>query len=125
MQEILCLSNLQKTWLLDLDGTIVKHNGYKTGKDELLPGAREFLEAIPEDDFIFILTARKKEYRAITERFLLEQGIRYNELLFDIPIGERIVLNDRKPSGLKMTCAVDCKRDEGLENIKIVIDNNL
>jgi hypothetical protein len=125
MQETIRLSKLQKTWILDIDGTLVKHNGYKTGKDELLPGVMEFLKAVPEDDFIFILTARRKEDRAITERFLQEQGIRYNELLFDIPVGERIVLNDRKPSGLKMTRAIDCNRDEGLENIKIIIDNNL
>ena len=33
----LSLSKLPHTWILDLDGTIVKHNGYKLdGKDSLL-----------------------------------------------------------------------------------------
>ena len=33
------ISSLKKTWLFDIDGTIVKHNGYKLdGEDTLLPG---------------------------------------------------------------------------------------
>ena len=37
----LSLSKLPHTWILDLDGTIVKHNGYKLdGKDSLLEGAK-------------------------------------------------------------------------------------
>ena len=39
------LSPLGHTWILDLDGTIVKHNGYKIdGYDTFLDGAKEFLE---------------------------------------------------------------------------------
>lgn len=39
----LVLSPLPKTWIFDVDGTIVKHNGYLTEKgDELLPGVRVF-----------------------------------------------------------------------------------
>ena len=53
----LSLSTLAKTWIFDLDGTIVKHNGYKIdGKDSLLPGAKEYLDAIPEQDKILIFT---------------------------------------------------------------------
>lgn len=36
-------SPLAKTWILDIDGTIVKHNGYKIdGYDTLLEGVKEF-----------------------------------------------------------------------------------
>ena len=36
----LVMSTLPKTWILDLDGTLVKHNGYKMdGEDSLLKGA--------------------------------------------------------------------------------------
>ena len=31
--ETLRLSSLPHTWVLDLDGTLVRHNGYKTGED--------------------------------------------------------------------------------------------
>ena len=45
----LTLSTLPKTWLFDIDGTLVKHNGYKEGGDVLLPGVRESGEAPSPD----------------------------------------------------------------------------
>ena len=49
MEETLILSALPKTWVFDLDGTLVKHNGYKTdGTDTLLAGAKEYIESIPK-----------------------------------------------------------------------------
>ncbi len=113
MGETLILSTLPKTWVLDLDGTILKHNGYKIdGVDTLLPGAKEYLDQIPEEDYILILTSRTDEYRDQTISFLKENGIRYNEILFNIPMGERIVVNDRKPSGLDMAFAINMDRDK-------------
>ncbi len=61
MKQTLTLSTLNKTWILDFDGTLVEHNGYKSGEDKWLPGALEFLRSIPETDYILILTAREKE----------------------------------------------------------------
>ena len=40
------LSPLAYTWIFDLNGTLVVHNDYKTGCDEWLPEALEFLKAI-------------------------------------------------------------------------------
>ena len=113
MGETLTLSTLPKTWVLDLDGTILKHNGYKIdGVDTLLPGAKDYLDQIPAEDYILILTSRTDEYRNQTISFLKENGIRYNEILFNIPMGERIVVNDRKPSGLDMAFAINMDRDK-------------
>ena len=59
MCDSLRLSCLGHTWLIDLDGTIVKHNGYKIdGVDSLLDGAKAFIESIPEGDKILFLTSR-------------------------------------------------------------------
>lgn len=50
MEEVITLSPLGKTWILDLDGTLVKHNGYKLdGHDTLLPGAKDFLKQITSE----------------------------------------------------------------------------
>ena len=116
MNEIV-MSTLPKTWILDLDGTVVKHNGYKIdGEDTLLSGAKEYIDALPADDRVVILTSRTDEYRESTLRFLEEKGIRYDDILFNMPMGERIVVNDRKPSGIDMAYAVNLDRDrfEGL-----------
>lgn len=124
-KEQLKISPLGHTWVLDFDGTLVEHNGYKTGEDKFLPGAKEFLQSIPKDDFVLILTAREKEAREKTEKFLKQNEIRYNEILFEMPMGERILINDDKPSGLKCAYAITPKRNQGLENLDIVIDKDL
>ena len=60
MKEKMTLSPLGHTWIMDLDGTLVKHNGYKEGGDVLLPGVKEFIDSLPEGDMIVIITARKQ-----------------------------------------------------------------
>lgn len=124
-KEQLKISTLNHTWILDFDGTLVEHNGYKTGTDKFLPGAKEFLQSIPKEDLILIMTAREKEAREKTVRFLAENNIRYNEILFEMPMGERILINDDKPSGLRCAYAITPKRNQGLQNLEIVIDKNL
>lgn len=119
------LSTLGHTWILDLDGTIVKHNGYRiNGEDKFLPGAEKFLKGIPRKDMIVFLTSRTDEYRKATEKFLAEHGIRYDHIIFNAPYGERILINDDKPSGLKMGIAVNKKRDEEM-TVKIQEDDGL
>ena len=108
----LVLSTLPKTWIFDLDGTLVKHNGYLLdGEDSLLPGAKEFLDNLPVEDMILILTSRTEEYREKTLNYLKSKGIRYDFILFNAPMGERVLLNDRKPSGLKTALAFNLERD--------------
>jgi hypothetical protein len=113
------LSPLAKTWILDLDGTLVEHNGYMRGCDRLLPGVKEFFAQIPDRDFILILTARDETAMPDTLRFLEENGLRYDHIVNNLPIGERILFNDRKPSGLAMSYAVNLDRDKGID-IKII-----
>lgn len=108
----LILSSLGHTWILDLDGTIVKHNGYKIdGSDTFLEGAKEFLLNLPDKDMIVFLTSRTEEYRECTEIFLKKNEIRYDYILFNAPYGERILINDDKPRGLRGSLSVPTKRD--------------
>lgn len=112
-EKEIVLSTLPHTWIFDIDGTLVKHNGYLTAEgDTLLDGVTEFLATIPEKDMIILLTARPSEFRGITEKFLRENNIRYDHIIFDAPVGERIVINDNKPSGLIMAYAIERTRDK-------------
>ncbi len=106
------LSTLAKTWILDVDGTLVKHNGYKIdGYDTLLDGVKEFYSKISSEDKVVLMTARKEEYLEDLKKFLAENELRYDYLLTDMPMGERILINDDKPSGLKCAYAVCKERD--------------
>lgn len=118
------LSPLAHTWIFDVDGTIVKHNGYLIdGYDTLLDGVKEFFDYLPSSDCVILTTARPKERLVELQEFLYQEGIRYNHILTDIPAGERILINDMKPSGLHTAYAVNKKRDGRLE-ICYIIDKD-
>jgi len=116
------LTEHTKTWIIDLDGTILKHNGYLIDNtDTLLPGVKDFfLTKIKKGDYILIITARKEEYREQTIEFLRKNGIRFNNIIFSAPKGERIVINDTKPKGMATAYAIPVQRDIGLLGIDIV-----
>ncbi|WP_455764251.1 hypothetical protein [Sutterella wadsworthensis] len=119
------LSTLPKTWVFDVDGTLVIHNGHlRPQGDELLPGVKEFFASLPAQDAVVLLTARKKELGPALEAFLTANGIRYDAILYGMPAGERILVNDCKPSGLLTAVAVNKKRNDALF-IHIVLDESL
>lgn len=125
MMERIAVSELGHTWLIDVDGTLVKHNGYKTdGVDTLLPGTIKFMSSIPQNDTIILLTSRDVCYKKETETFLKENGIRFDHIIYDLPYGERILINDNKPSGLKTALAMCLARNIGMEYY-IEIDKDL
>ena len=122
MKKIKISKNLNHTWFIDLDGTIVKHNHYLSkNKDLLLKGANSFLKKIPKNDVIIFLTSRKKKFKKLTVNFLLDNKIRYNLIIFDLPFGERILMNDIKhKNNLKTSISINVKRDFGFSKFKIV-----
>ena len=106
------LSTMHKTWIFDLDGTLVEHNGYlKYGRDVLLSGVKEFFDDLPSNDMVVILSARSSQYRELTLDFLAQEGIRFDYIIFDAPKGERILINDCKPDGLKCAYSVNLERN--------------
>ena len=121
---VLKLSSLPKTWIIDLDGTILKHNGYKEGKDKLLKGVKEFFDIIPNEDTIIILTSRETKYTDQTINFLKQNKIRYDHIIFNIPFGERILINDKKESGLITAYAINKERNSPFD-INFEIDEDL
>lgn len=113
------MSNLSKTWLFDLDGTVVEHNGYILyGEDRLLPEIKQHIDCINETDKIIILTSRSSIYKEMTINFLNDKKIKYDNIIFDLPHGERILVNDNKPSGYVTAYAECLNRNDGeLKNI--------
>ncbi len=123
--EEIRISPMPKTWILDLDGTLLVHDGpYILGRDEFLPGAREFLDSIPPRDMIILLTARSDYEKAHTMRFLKENHVRYDHIIFNAGEGERIMINDMKPDGLVTAYAVNTVRDRFCRT-EFVTDNTM
>jgi len=105
------LSTLPKTWLIDVDGTLFVHNGHLQGEDQLVAGCKQLIDQIPATDTIILLTSRSEAYRRQTECALEIHGIRYDRLLMDLPVGERILVNDTKPRGLQTAIALNVTRN--------------
>ncbi len=121
----LTLSPMGHTWIFDLDGTLVRHNGYKMESGEaFLDGAEEFLKSIPEGDMVVFLTSRTDAQKEQTEEFLRRHGVRYDHIIYNAPYGERIIVNDRKPSGLQTAVAVNVERD-GAFDLAVKVDETL
>lgn len=123
MNELI-ISKLPHTWIIDVDGTICVHNGYKIGEDIILDGVQEFFNNIPLEDMIIILTSRSIKEKERLEEFFNKYTLRFDYIIFDAPMGERIIINDDKPSGLKMAYAVNKVRNSKLD-VSIVIDGEL
>jgi hypothetical protein len=119
------VSRLAHTWLIDVDGTLLSHNGYLHGQDRLLPGVTEFWRQIPDGDMIILLSARAEEVRDGCLAVLDGAGLRYDHVLFGLPKGERVLINDRKPGGLVTALAVSVARDAGLAELEVTIDPSL
>ena len=97
-----------KTYFIDIDGTIFKHL-----TNELLEGAKEFLDRIYEnDDMLILTTARHDTESKSTEEALSKHGIEYDMILYNLGNDERILINDSKPDGRQTAYSLNVKRNE-------------
>ncbi len=119
------LSTLPKTWIFDLDGLLVAHNGHKAGGDRLLPGVTAFWATLSPSDVVIVLTARTAAEVPAIREFFSAQNLRIDHLVPGCPVGERILFNDDKPSGLRMAHAVGLPRDAGLDSFSLHLDATL
>jgi len=121
----LVLSPLGHTWLIDIDGTVLAHNGHLQGCERLLPGVEAFWARIPAGDHIVLMSARTEAEREATLAVIAAAGLRYDQALFGLPHGERILVNDSKPSGLVTALAAPLPRDAGPGGVEVIIDPGL
>jgi hypothetical protein len=124
-KKSIALSPLAHTWLIDLDGCVLEHNGHLRGEDVLLPGVREFWQQIPDTDVVILLTSRSEAQGGVTRAALQRFGLRYDRVIFGLPFGERVLINDSKPSGLVTALGISLLRDVGMTDLEIAIDPGL
>lgn len=111
-----------KTFFIDIDGVIFEHlesgawNQWQCRLPAVLSGVSEFFDEIEAKSAIIILvTARKESERARLVDLLAQHGVFYDQLIMGVSSGERVLINDAKPSGEKSCFAIEVKRNEGLK----------
>lgn len=118
-----------KTIFCDIDGTLLHHFGNvadNISKDPVI--LNSVLETIAEWEKlnykIILITGRKESTRKQTELQLANAGIYYDSLIMGITNGDRVIINDKKPNGIKNTTfAVNLVRNKGLSNCNISSTN--
>jgi hypothetical protein len=96
---------MANTYIIDIDGTLVKHQGGMTRNIESMGDVvrQEFINQFFEklylnDAKIILLTGRKENLRNETVNQLKKLNIQYDELIMGCPRGPRHIINDRKPN---------------------------
>ena len=128
--------SLNKTWFIDIDGTIVKHL-YNDSIDSAIEKEGEkshlmetpikqsinFLNSIPLNDIIVLTTARDSKHKDHTLKMLEHYNIKYDRILFDLCSGPRYIINDTKPAGvmgnkkpIQTAFAINVERDVGINS---------
>lgn len=111
---------------VDIDGTIFYHAGDLQKivelEPQILPGVLEkFLEWRSKGDTIIITTARPEGLRELTIRQLYSVGLFWDQLIMGLPLGPRIVYNDRSTYGggsHNRAFAANFDRNRGLVGIE-------
>jgi hypothetical protein len=88
-----------RTWFIDIDGTIFIHNRYLNHPGEIekpLPHAKEFLKCIPKHDTIILTTGRSRLEKKTILASLKKAHLRCDDIIFGLPNGNRILINDEK-----------------------------
>lgn len=105
-----------RTYFIDIDGTILRHQSNQDlddlqlylkncnyeaidKKTHVLPFFLEWQSSLSKNDKIILTTARPSRHEKITRYQLDNSGIVYDQIVFDCNSGPRILINDKKPIG--------------------------
>lgn len=112
-----------KTIFLDIDGTLLKHQGglsqIAAMSPVLLDGVHEKLDEWDKKGYrIILITGRKESMREITENQLKQVGVYYDRLIMGIGNGPRILINDAY-EGQQTAFGITVERNIGIKNVEI------
>lgn len=131
--------NLDNSFFIDLDGTILLHKtsselehliktfGENSHKyEKLLKGVKEWFDKISEYDKVYFVTARPEFLRDHTQKVLKYFGIPFDGIIFGANAGPRIIINDIKPKSqtgfsydFNTAYAINVERNEGFEKVRV------
>lgn len=124
-----------KTWFVDIDGTILKDRTNEEIssfiadfgidsylKEEPLYDSIEFFQSLPKKDTIILTTAREVFHKVHTLKALDHYKMPYDDYIFELSSGPRILVNDIKPpqssgnsKALDTAYAINTIRDSGID----------
>jgi hydroxymethylpyrimidine pyrophosphatase-like HAD family hydrolase len=112
------------TIFCDIDGVLIKHNPHSVSDpemNEMIDGFQKLEEWRKMGHKVVLTTARNSKKRKEILNLLEVKGIKYDDLLTSCNPGQRILINDRKPSSpfLPQSLSFEITRDHGIKDIEI------
>ena len=119
------MSKRPKTIICDIDGTIFHHHcegldGQVLKETKILEGTiKKFREWDAAGHNIILITGRRESLRSLTVSELNKFGLYFDDLIMGVGGGDRILVNDRKPSGRDTAYSYNLDRNSGIKNLDI------
>jgi len=107
------------TIFVDMDGTLCTHvfEHFHLDQYRLLEGSFEkLLEMRAKGCYIVLTTGRKKKDCKHILKFYKKHGFVFDQCVFDLPTGKRILINDTKYKGQVKAVAVEYPRNYGIRD---------
>lgn len=118
IREWQAYTRLYSTLFIDLDGTMVRNSAQysipRWGETEGIQANIDAVNHLYDSGKVEVIltTSRKEAYRDVTIAQLERVGIRFHKIIFDLPHGRRIIINDYAPSNPFKSCdAINIKRN--------------
>ena len=118
------------TLFVDLDGTLVFNSAQYTtprwGESDGIQANIDVVNHLYDSGkvHVVITTARKESYRDATYAQLDRLGVQFHSVVFDLPHGKRIVVNDYAPSNpFKSAEAINIKRNSS--DLKEMLEDSI
>lgn len=108
-----------KTIFCDIDGTIIKHNNSPTNEHlEFLPNSLQKLNQWKTAGYRIIMTTSRTKKNEVS-KLLQKYKVPYDDLICNLPSGERYLINDVKDNLRPMSLSYNVIRDKGINSITL------
>ena len=85
-------------------------------RELMLPDSREFMNKIPRNDYIILTTAREYRHQWQTEEFLRRNNVQWDKIIYALPSGRRVLINDSDESGEVKAYGISVARNSGVRS---------
>jgi len=123
-------TQLYSTLFIDLDGTLVRNSSQysqpRWGETEGIQENIDAINALFDSDRVevIITTSRKESFKSKTEQQLARVGLKYHKIIYGLPHGKRIVVNDYAPSNPYKSCdAINIRRNSS--DLKEMLEDSI
>lgn len=118
IKEWQAYTRLYSTLFIDLDGTLVRNSAQhavpRWGDTDGIQANIDAINHLYDSGKVevIITTSRKEKFRELTLKQLTRVGAKFHKIIFDLPHGKRIIINDYAPSNPFKSCdAINIKRN--------------